>query len=237
MQYYYITGTSSGLGKAIAEQLLQRSNTVVIGIARHKSIEHENYIHFFNDLSSPDATEAFQFGHHDTATSLTLINNAGITGDIKYAGALRDQDIFAGYNVNIVASHILCNKFIREYRNRDIPKLIINVTSGAASSPYDGWSVYCATKAALDMMSLCLAKEFEFQKDGFRIFSIAPNVMDTKMQDRIRETDVRDFSRKQKFSDLHEQNKLYAPADVARKYLEMMDNADMLKGVIHRIEL
>jgi len=47
LNYYYITGTSRGIGKAFAEYLLEDPSNYVIGISREKTIEHPNYRHFF----------------------------------------------------------------------------------------------------------------------------------------------------------------------------------------------
>lgn len=237
MHYYYITGTSSGLGKALAEKILQQENSIVIGISRTQTIQHPHYIHFSMNLSDLNQTQGFEFGLHDTAKKIVLINNAGATGEIRHAGELQNENIISTYHLNIVSPHLLINTFIHSFKLHAAEKIIVNVTSGAASSTYDGWTVYCATKAALDMMSLTLAKEFELDKNGFKIFSIAPNVMETNMQKQIRETDENAFSRKNKFVDLYDNNSLYDPKDVAEKYLHIIENAQKITETIHRIIL
>ncbi len=63
MNYIFITGTSCGIGKAMTELLLRDSNNYVIGFARTKSIEHENYEHVFLDLSNPEEVKEFEFIH------------------------------------------------------------------------------------------------------------------------------------------------------------------------------
>ncbi|KAJ9052835.1 hypothetical protein DSO57_1030149 [Entomophthora muscae] len=59
---------------------------------------------------------------------------------------------------------------------------IINVSSGASTNPYTGWSSYCCTKAALNMFTMCLAKEHP----DILTLSIRPGVVDTEMQTLIR---------------------------------------------------
>ncbi|MFZ1546229.1 MAG: hypothetical protein WAT12_03905, partial [Candidatus Nitrotoga sp.] len=89
MHYYFITGTSFGLGKAIAEALLQREDVFVYGISRTSSISHSHYKHVFADLSNPSQLssiiELFEasFTNQD---SLYLINNAGVIDPIKHLG-------------------------------------------------------------------------------------------------------------------------------------------------------
>ena len=51
LHHYFITGTSSGIGKAIAEQLIQREDHFVTGLSRTCSITHPRYEHFALDLA------------------------------------------------------------------------------------------------------------------------------------------------------------------------------------------
>ena len=57
------------------------------------------------------------------------------------------------------------------------------------------------------------------------------------MQEAIRQADVKQFSRKQKFVDLHVAKSLHNPAHVAKKYVELIQQAKKITGVIHRISL
>src|SRR5690606_39270192 len=82
--------------------------------------------------------------------SAVLINNAGVlspTGPIEKATS---RDIANHVEVNLTAPIILSSAFIRITENWEIPKTILNISSGAGRKPYSGWSCYCATKAGLD---------------------------------------------------------------------------------------
>ena len=237
MEYWYITGTGSGLGKAIAEQALKRGEIIVTGLSRHAVIEHPGYIHKTIDLSKRDQCLQFEFEKTDGASRIVLINNAGSLGKVEHAGKLMDEIIADTYFLNCIAPHILINKFMQKYRNVDCEKIMINITSGAASSPYDGWSIYCSTKASLDMMSLCIAKEIEIDNSNFRIFSIAPGVMDTAMQDEIRKTGISSFSRRNKFDDLKKNNELRDVNVVATRYIQFIERAYRSGNTIQTITL
>ncbi|MFN0276808.1 MAG: SDR family NAD(P)-dependent oxidoreductase [Chitinophagales bacterium] len=237
MQYWYITGTSSGLGKAIAENILMAVDVVVVGVSRRQTIQHNNYIHFSFDLSDATHAEAFHFAPHDNASKIILINNAGSLGNVKYTGELEAENIRKTYLLNIVTPHILINNFIKTYKHHPAEKVIVNVSSGAASSVYDGWSVYAATKAAMDRMTLCVAKEIELSKTNFKIFSIAPGVMDTDMQVEIRNSEENNFSRKNKFVDLKEKQQLFDPGLVAKKIIEIILQSKEQAETIQRIQL
>ena len=54
MNYYFITGSSKGLGKSLTELLLENDTNTVHGIARSCSVKHERYIHTNVDLSQLD---------------------------------------------------------------------------------------------------------------------------------------------------------------------------------------
>ena len=84
MKYYFITGTSQGIGKALTETLLTEPNIRVIGTARHQTITHANYRHLNLDLSQTQnlirKLPEF-FPELQNAEELVLVNNAGVIGE------------------------------------------------------------------------------------------------------------------------------------------------------------
>jgi NAD(P)-dependent dehydrogenase (short-subunit alcohol dehydrogenase family) len=69
----------------------------------------------------------------------------------------------------------------------------VNLSSGAARGPMEGWSAYCAGKAGLAMITRAVHKEFGAQ--GIRIFGFAPGVVDTDMQAVIRASGINPVSK------------------------------------------
>jgi NAD(P)-dependent dehydrogenase (short-subunit alcohol dehydrogenase family) len=69
---------------------------------------------------------------------------------------------------------------------------IVNLSSGAAHNPMEGWSAYCSSKAGVAMLTRCVDKEYGEQ--GVRIFGFAPGVVDTGMQGSIRESGINPVS-------------------------------------------
>jgi NAD(P)-dependent dehydrogenase (short-subunit alcohol dehydrogenase family) len=67
---------------------------------------------------------------------------------------------------------------------------IINVSSGAAYRPLEGWSSYCAGKAGLAMLTRSLVLE----TSGVRIFGFSPGTIDTDMQVKIRASGLNQVS-------------------------------------------
>ncbi|HET7153388.1 MAG TPA: SDR family NAD(P)-dependent oxidoreductase [Candidatus Kapabacteria bacterium] len=228
MNYYFITGTSKGLGKAIAEELLRKENNTVVGIARTNSLTHPHYNHHSIDLGDIDTLKRAipsLFTDLADATAIVLINNAGLLGQVGRIGEISSESIEEVVRVNVTAPAILVNEFISRYRTYSCTKVIINVSSGAGKRPIDGWGAYCTSKAALDMLSMVAAQEEQLRKNNFRIFSVAPGIVDTTMQEQIRGADVKDFSRLQEFKDYKSKGMLARAEDVARKYIALAENA------------
>lgn len=243
LNYYYITGTSKGIGKAFAEHLLQNPANYVIGISRESSIKHTNYRHFYLDLSNPTHIADFKFELHHDAKKIYLINNAGSLGFIKPVGDLDAQLIIKNYTLNLIAPSVLTNVFMYCYKNTDAEKVIVNISSGAGKAPVDGWAVYCSSKAGLDMFSRTVDMEQKIKEQhaethihkGFKIFSIAPGVVDTDMQLEIRSATKEDFSRLEHFIDYKVNNQLAEPAAVSKKYFEVLNNLSDIKEVVTSI--
>lgn len=229
-KHAYITGSSKGLGKALAEVLLEEGWSVT-GIARTAALEHAFYHHLRLDLSI-----TWQhwlpgiFQEHAPGSRLLLINNAGTLGEVGYMGTLEPERMAQAFALNVTAPALLMNEFIRQYPQ--LEKLVLNISSGAAQYPVDGWSAYCSSKAALDMLSEVAAHEATLVKNtNTKIFSISPGVIDTAMQEQIRETDKKSFSRVAYFQDLKKGKRLAEPLEVARQLLMLIAHPREFKEV------
>ncbi|MFL5727991.1 MAG: SDR family NAD(P)-dependent oxidoreductase [Cytophagaceae bacterium] len=233
MNYFFITGSSRGLGKALASTLLKEEMNFVTGISRHCSISHPNYKHIILDLANPAQVLRFLpdiFPSLQAADKIVLINNASVLGKAAYLGNTDSQAILDSLQVNIASPAILINEFIRKYEKQDAEKIILNITSGAGKRAVDGWASYCAAKAALNMMSDVMAEEEKIRQRGFRIFSAAPGIVDTYMQAEIRNSDVENFSALEKFRAYKEEGALADPEYVAGKLIYVLNNPGSFPG-------
>lgn len=223
MRKLFLTGTSRGIGRAMAEAACAAGDFRVVGYARHHGPDHPRYRHHTVDLADPAELALVQFPKLEEGfEQLVLVNNAGTLGPVDQTGHLDARAVDEAVRLNLTAPAVLSNAFVRRYRDYPAPKLIVHVGSGAARSPYDGWSVYCATKAGLEM--LARVQEQEFARDRiehpFTVRVIAPGVVETGMQETIRSTEARRFSRRAKFVALHEGGDLSDPGAVSGRYLE-----------------
>lgn len=219
MKHYFITGASSGIGKAIAEQALEAGHKVT-GISRRHTIDHPNYIHLNVDLSEMDNYLKINFDRSKNAETLILINNSGWLGDVKPVSEMNPEKIRRAYNINLVAPSVLCKMFLDQTRENDQEKVIINISSGAGSYPINSWSTYCASKAGLSLFTEVMQKDHP----DIRCYAISPGVVDTQMQGEIRRVKSDDFPDKQRFIDLKDKGELSKPEDVANKIINTVND-------------
>lgn len=228
MNYYFITGTGKGLGYALANRLLEDETNRIVGISRTNRIRHSNFRHVSVDLGKTEMLESLipaLFTKVINPAKIVLVNNAGTLGEVNYAGRLDNAELQRAFTVNFISPAILMNEFIRKYKDvSDCRKLIINISSGAGKKPTDGWSVYCASKAAMDMFSEVLSVENQKGHSDLKIFSVAPGIVDTGMQEQIRNVSKENFSRLEEFIEYKKDNMLVSPEKVAEKLLYVMNN-------------
>jgi benzil reductase ((S)-benzoin forming) len=240
MRHFFVTGSSRGIGKALVERFLQEDNSEVYGFSRNQRVEHERYHHHSADLSdidwlSQNVTDFFP--ELKEAEKIVLINNAGMLGEVKYLGELENASFARLFNLNVTAPAMLMNQFIRTYRHSSAEKLIINVSSGAGKYPVDGWSGYCASKAALDMLSQ--VAQTELQEKGlaerFKVYALAPGVVDTEMQGEIRQVSKENFSKLEKFINYKKEGTLDKAQHTAKKFMELINNSGRFEEVLQDV--
>lgn len=230
--YFYITGTSRGIGKSLAERILREENNVVIGISRTATINHKNYRHISLDLSDAKSVDKINFENHDNILSVTLINNSGALGEIMPVGKRDNICSEKLYTLNMVVPAMLMNKFIKNYGDKFFKKAILNISSGAAKNPIAGWSDYCASKAALEMYSRVVDEEQKEIKNGVKVLAIAPGVVDTQMQSEIRSSKKEFFPRFNDFWEYYTSNQLLNCDLVSEKIFLILLKIESIPGTV-----
>jgi len=220
-----ITGTGSGIGKALAKLLLSE-NYLVFGYSRTNQIENKNFTFTKIDLSNIEEVQKLRFPDIDLASDLLLVNNAATIGSILPIHKKKNEEILREYNLNIISPTLLSRKFINNYANK---RLLINISSGAANNPIPSWSTYCATKSGLDMLTKVIHKE---KHENLKIFSIHPGVVNTNMQEEIRKSDANFFPIKQQFIDYYNRNELFSVDFVALKIFQIIAKNEDFNEII-----
>lgn len=210
---FIITGGGSGLGRALAAALAQREHTVLI-VGRRKTLLKEttslspliNY--FCTDISTPTGRDALVEHVRDKEQIQALINNAGTLDPIA---SLHDVSVAAwqqAFHTNVDAALFLPQQLYQQLHHGRV----LNIGSGAAYFPISGWAAYCASKAALAMLTQCWqleAKEVTFA-------SVMPGIVDTDMQTIARQGTNMDAEHTQFYRQLKNTQRLLSAETVAQ---------------------
>jgi NADP-dependent 3-hydroxy acid dehydrogenase YdfG len=218
MKKAIITGHSKGLGAGITAALLAEQYKI-LGLSRSALPDFESGLEQVAlDLGSVDALAGWLDGGQmerflEGTDSALLINNAGIVEPIAPLGRQGAAAIARAVTVNISAALMLADAFAAASTNI-ADRRIIHISSGAGRNAYSGWSVYCATKAALDQHANGVRED---SLPGLKIESLAPGVIDTDMQSTIRATSEEDFALRSRFVELKTSGALASPEEVGSK--------------------
>ncbi|MDF7638091.1 SDR family oxidoreductase [Lactobacillus sp. ESL0791] len=181
---YIVTGGSSGIGKAIIQELLDNGAQVVNADLNPLAIENENLLSVKCDVSSPEDvanvvnTAKSKFGKIDG-----LVNNAGINlprllvdvkePDSQYTIHLNEfQKMFA---VNVQSVYLMSQAVAKELVKNKVG-VIVNMSSEAGLEGSQGQSVYSATKGAINGFTRSWAKELG--KFNIRVVGVAPGILE-----------------------------------------------------------
>jgi benzil reductase ((S)-benzoin forming) len=231
-----ITGGSKGLGLGLAKEY-HKNGYRVCSISRSKNEKLYFMEQYQCDLSKSETIENVVkeiFSHLDKKNTqqLTLINNAGDLGTVNTLQNITPSDISYTIQLNLTAPMILSSLFIKLSKEWSCKKQIFNISSGAAVNPYESWVMYCASKAGLDMMTKVVSKEQKELSNGVGIVSIYPGIVDTDMQEKVRDTPKEHFKAVQRFIDFYKQGDLSSPEQVAKKIFHLDIEGALKSGSI-----
>lgn len=209
-----ITGASRGIGAGIAAAAAADGATVAACNRTPTDIEHQltadladpaswaTFAQWYDDLVAGQAPDRVVFVHN--SASLTPIGPAGSVDPVAYQSHVL---------LNSAAPQVLGDAVIRTARGQGRPTVLLQLSSGAASSPYPGWSGYCASKAAVEMWVKAVATEIDGD-ELVRVASVRPGIVATEMQAEIRSSEPEAFPNVERFRGLHADGALADPAQV-----------------------
>jgi len=222
-----VTGHTRGLGAAIAAHLLS-SGIPVLGLARARNAELEKrFPALFQqvELDLSDSASLASWLAGDTlgkflasCNTALLINNAAT---VQPVGSLESQDPLAvarAVALNVAAPLMLANAVAIAGRGA-ADRRILHISSGAGSHSLPSWSVYCASKAALDHHARTVAED---RTRALRICSLAPGVIDTDMQAQIRATTLEQFPLREMFDAMKRDGQLSSPEECAKRVVDYL---------------
>ncbi|HSN21772.1 MAG TPA: SDR family NAD(P)-dependent oxidoreductase [Usitatibacter sp.] len=226
MNLYIVTGTTQGLGRALAERIARDPDNELVALSRAADGPIPGGARIEADLADGAALERacdriegrIRGKRYDKAV---LVNNAGVAAPVAPLEAVDPEALERNILVNLVAPMRLMRRFLRMTEGIAPVRRIVNISSGAGRRPVSGWSAYCAAKAGLDMASRVAALESQSRGRAVEVVSLAPGVIDTGMQGAIRGVSAEDFADVDRFRRMKAEGALRAPADVAEDILRL----------------
>ena len=245
-----LTGASRGLGRALAEALLQ-PDALLLTIERHPDPALQaraaacgaHLEQWSQDLAETlEAAERLQHWLQTLAPSAlcsaTLINNAAVLPRVGPLQNLSPVELSRALRVGLEAPMQLTAAFLRvtdawvREHDWDGPRRVLHISSGLGRYPMAGQAAYCAVKAGLDHHARCTALDEARRPRGARIVSLAPGVIDTDMQLQMRTSDPAGFPDQGRFLQLHASGQLASPQAAAQRVLAWLHRSDFGEQVI-----
>ncbi len=209
---FVLTGGGSGIGKALAKVLAMRGQSVlIIGRTVDTLKETASFSTLIDYVCADVSTE---MGRSQLLSYLGqyrkidgLIHNAGIIEPIV---PITDIDLPAWRQV--MATNLEAPLFLNQMlQDKLVNNRVLHIGSGAAHFPVKGWSAYCVSKAALHMLTQCW--QIECERVSFA--SVMPGIIDTDMQEKIRQSSEMDPEKVHFFKKLKKEKRLITPETVA----------------------
>jgi benzil reductase ((S)-benzoin forming) len=230
-----ITGASRGIGAGMARVFhAEGLNLALCSRGEPALPEGDHVLALRADVTDPDAIDALVERATARFGSIDLwINNAGVLAPI---GMLRDLDsaeVKEHMEINVLGVFHGTRAYVRHLRQTRRGGVLVNISSGAARRGFAGWSAYCASKAAVDLMTECVA--IEEAATGLRAYAVAPGIIDTAMQELIRSQRAEDFPDVDRFRQMKRDDAFSSETHVARELLKLAFQSPPAQGV--RIDL
>jgi glucose 1-dehydrogenase len=188
-----VTGSSQGIGQAIALRLAEEGADIVINYVTHPETAAETVqsvlklgrraVSIKGDLSKVADTQRLV---HESVQALggldILVNNAGVE---KRASSweVAEADFDLVLDINLKGAFFATQAFVRHRMEVKQPGKVINMSSVHEDLPFPHFTAYCASKGGMKMMMRNLA--IELAPFGITVNNIAPGAIETPINTRL----------------------------------------------------
>ena len=191
-----VTGAGRGIGATLAGMLAGHGARVFAGVYgapdAHCAAHLSGCTEIVLDVTRPaDVASAVAQIETETVQLDALINNAGAITPIGHIDTLASDALRHAYEVNTLGLHRMTCAALPLLRASE--GVVVNAGTGAATTPMEGWTAYCHSKAAARMMTLMFATDLDGGAVQFFFIGIPPT--DTEMQSEIRSAGLNPISK------------------------------------------
>ncbi len=228
--FFLITGTSRGIGEALTQKILEKGNTI-LGVSRNQpnTLKSTRYYHLSFDLTDTSQMSQIMEKVNEIVDNrgfdfVCLVNNASAIEPLGSIEKCSATEIESHVRIGLIAPMLLTSMFIRRFTDEKIRKKVVFISSGAAFTAMADASIYCSSKAGINMFAQCVGLEQKDKEYGVEVISIGPGMVDTSMQLAARSKASDKFAMADFFKQAFEDGKLQEPSKVAEKIYAILGN-------------
>ncbi|MCA3508870.1 MAG: SDR family oxidoreductase [Rhodobacter sp.] len=187
-----VTGATRGIGAALVRVLVAQGARVFAGVLGDPEALPGDATVFQLDVTrQADVDAAIARVRADAGRLDVLVNNAGIISPIGPLASLASDSLAPAFAVNVIGVHRMVVAALPLLRASQ--GTIVNAGTGAATTPMEGWTAYCTSKAGVHMLTRLMA--LELGPEGVQSFFIGIPPTDTAMQAEIRAAGLNPISK------------------------------------------
>jgi 3-oxoacyl-[acyl-carrier protein] reductase len=187
-----VTGSSRGIGRAIALELADRGANIVVccqsrldaaeNVKQQVESRGRRAVVAQSDLATEEGARLVvdtcieELGGVDI-----LVNNAGIGQLAPIQSLENDRDVERTLRVNLFSYIYMAKHAIANMIERQVPGCVVNISSILSMIGAPGQTIYAASKGGITGFTACLAREVA--RYGIRVNAIAPGYIETELTD------------------------------------------------------
>lgn len=230
-----VTGATGGIGHCLIQQAISNPNIEKI----YCQYRNKEKFQLFFDKSHPKIiaerqeeiypqkeSYILQELYKNKPKNIACVYTAFTITPIKKVGTYLPEEIKENINTNIWNTVFFINQLVQFMKDCKVQLRIINIDSGAAYKPLEGWGMYSASKAYVNIF----LKTVQLENPNIKIVSYEPGVVDTPMQKEIRKADESVFRQVNEFREYYKKKILRDPEliakDILKRFIEGWDGID-----------